>query len=636
MTSRAADRLIIDAVRHGGGRPAVLAAAALLGAAADLLIPMALGRAVDTLIGGSAGDPAGRAGWTWTMAAPTLVVLGLVVIAIACDAVVVLMSGVTGARAARWLRRRVVAHVPAVGPAVTGRYPPGDVVTRAGVNVEEAARAPEAAVVAAALVIPSAGSVVALTLIDPWLAVALVAGLVVITAVLRAFMRRTTAASGGYQQAQGEIAARLVTALAGARTIAAAATGEREARRVLTPLPRLRAHGLALWRLHARAGVQAAVVIPLLETAVLAVGGLRLAGGDLTVGELLAAARYVALGAGLGAAIGQVGRIARARSAAGRVERLLAEPAMPYGSRPLPAGPGGLELREVTVRVDGTPLLSDVDVVIPGGSCVAVVGRSGSGKSSLAAVAGRLADPDDGVVLLDGIPLPEIAHGALRRAVGYAFERPVLFGGPPGERSGIPTGGTTADTTADTAKHTTADIATDTTAGTAKDTVTDTTAGTVTGTIGGAIGFGLGGPDDGGAGHDPGHLRVRAAAAAACADAFIRRLPLGYATPVADAPMSGGELQRIGLARAFAQAGRLLILDDALSSLDTVTERQVTLTLTAGRLAGHTRLVVAHRAATAALADQVIWLDGGRVRARGRHEALWDDPDYRAVFQAAP
>lgn len=618
MTSRAADRLIIDAVRHGGGRPGVLAAAALLGAAADLLIPTALGRCVDTLVGGIAGDPAGPAGWTWETTAPTLAVLALVVGSIACDTVVVLMSGVTGARTARWLRRRVVAHVPAVGPAVAGRYPPGDVVTRAGVNVEEAARAPEAAVVTAALVIPSAGSIVALTLIDPWLAATLVAGLVVITAVLRAFMRRTTAASGGYQRAQGEIAARLVTALACARTIAAAATGVREAGRVLAPLPRLRAHGLALWRLHARAGVQAAVVVPLLETAVLAVGGLRLAGGGLTVGELLAAARYVALGAGLGSAIGQVGRIARARSAAERVERLLAEPAMPYGSRPLPAGPGRLELRGVTMRADGAPLLSDIDVVIPGGSCVAVVGRSGSGKSSLAAVAGRLVDPDDGVVLLDGVPLPELTREALRRAVGYAFERPVLFGGPPGERPGAPAGGTAA--------------------GTANDAANDAANDTVAGTIGGAIGFGLGVRDTAGAGHDlgGGHRRVRAAAAAACADAFIRRLPLGYATPVADAPMSGGELQRIGLARAFAQAGRLLILDDALSSLDTVTERQVTLALTAGRLAGHTRLVVAHRAATAALADRVIWLDEGRVRACGRHAALWDDPDYRAVFRAAP
>ncbi|MFC0863804.1 ATP-binding cassette domain-containing protein [Sphaerimonospora cavernae] len=617
MTSRAADRLIIDAVRHGGGRPAVLAAAALLGAVADLLLPLALGHAVDALIGGTGGtaDDTARQAWTWAVAPTLVVVVALVVLAISCDAIVVLMSGVTGARAARRLRRRVVAHVPAAGPALTGRHTPGDVVTRAGVNVEEAARAPEAAVTATVLVIPSAGSVVALTLIDPWLAVALVAGLVVITAVLRAFMRRTAAASSGYQQAQGEIAARLVTALAGARTIAAAGTGEREARRVLAPLPRLRAHGLALWRLHARAGVQAAVVIPLLETTVLAVGGLRLAGGDLTVGELLAAARYVALGAGLGSAIGQVGRIARARSAAGRVERLLTEPAMPYGSRPLPGGPGRLELRGVTMRVDGTPLLSDIDLVIPGGSCVAVVGRSGSGKSSLAAVAGRLVDPDDGVVLLDGVPLPEVAHATLRRAVGYAFERPVLFGEPPDER----------------------DQLNDAANGSAHGMTGSSMGDSMGGTIGAAIGFGLGGPDGAGPDHTAaGRDRVRAASAAACVDAFVRRLPLGYATPVAQAPMSGGELQRIGLARAFAQAGRLLILDDALSSLDTVTERQVTLALTAGRLAGRTRLIVAHRAATAALADQVIWLDEGRIRAGGRHETLWDDPDYRAVFQAAP
>ncbi|GIH70084.1 ATP-binding cassette domain-containing protein [Sphaerimonospora thailandensis] len=626
MTSRAADRLIIDAVRHSGGRPAVLAAAALLGAVVDLLLPLALGRAVDALIGGTVGGTVGdtaRQAWTWAVA-PTLVVVVLVVLAISCDAVVVLMSGLTGARAARRLRRRVVAHVPAAGPALTGRHTPGDVVTRAGVNVEEAARAPEAAVTAAVLVIPSAGSVVALTLIDPWLAVALVAGLVAITAVLRAFMRRTAAASGGYQQAQGEIAARLVTALAGARTIGAAGTGEREARRVLAPLPRLRAHGLALWRLHARAGVQAAVVIPLLETTVLAVGGLRLAGGDLTVGELLAAARYVALGAGLGSAIGQVGRIARARSAAGRVEQLLAEPAMPYGSRPLPDGPGRLELRGVTMRADGTPLLSDIDLVIPGGSCVAVVGRSGSGKSSLAAVAGRLVDPDDGVVLLDGVPLPEVAHETLRRAVGYAFERPVLFGEPPDERDQL---NGAANGSAYGSAH-----------GMSGGSMGDSMGGT----IGAAIGFGLGGPDGAGpdgAGPDDtaaGRDRVRAASAAACADTFVRRLPLGYATPVARAPMSGGELQRIGLARAFAQAGRLLILDDALSSLDTVTERQVTLALTAGRLADRTRLIVAHRAATAALADQVVWLDEGRIRAGGRHETLWDDPDYRAVFQAAP
>ncbi|MBP2703613.1 ABC transporter ATP-binding protein [Microbispora sp. RL4-1S] len=560
MTSRSADRLILDAVRRGGPWLAGLAAAALVGAAAELALPAALAQAVDALVSGTPGGE--------RRVILTALLVGVVV---ACDAVRVLAAGRAGARTALWLRRRAVVHVLSSGTALSRRLTPGEIVTRAGVNAEEVARTPEAVVTAAALLVPSAGSVIALALIDPSLAVTLVAGLVLIVAVLRAFIRRTTAASGGYQRAQGQIAARLVGALAGARTVAAAGTQDREARRVLAPLPRLREHGLDLWRLQARAGVRAAVVIPLLETAVLAVGGLRLAAGDLTVGELLAAARYVVLGAGLGSAIGYAARLARARSAAGRLDELLAAPAPAYGSRPLPDGPGRLELRGVTLDADGGPVLAGVDLIVPGGSCVAVVGRSGAGKSSLAAVAGRLADPDSGSVLLDGVPLREIDRRELRSAVGYAFERPVLFGE----------------------------------------------------TLGDAMGSGVPGQDGG---------RVRAAAAAACADGFVRRLPLGYATPIADAPMSGGEVQRIGLARAFAQAERLLILDDAMSSLDTVTERQVGRALTGG-LADRTRLVVAHRAGTAARADQVVWLDEGRVRATGPHALLWRDPAYRAVFQ---
>ncbi|MEW9531114.1 ABC transporter ATP-binding protein [Microbispora sp. NPDC049125] len=562
MTTRAADLLILKAVRHGGPWLAALAVTALLGAAAELLLPLTLGRTVDALV---AAGP-GRERWLAATAA-------LVALVVACDALGVLASGVSGARAALWLRGRVITHTLSVGTTMTRHFTPGELVTRAGVNAEEAGRTPEAVVTAAALIVPSAGSVAALALIDPWLAVTLVAGLLLIVAVLRAFMRSTTAASGGYQEAQGNIAARLVGALAGARTITAAGTEDQEARRVLAPLPVLRAHGLALWRLQARAGVQAAVVVPLLETAVLAVGGLRLSAGDLTVGELLAAARYVVLGAGLGSAIGYAGRLARARSAARRLDRLLAVPPPSYGSRPLPPGPGRLELKGVSVRADGARLLSDVDLVVPGGSCVAVVGCSGSGKSSLAAVAGRLLDPERGTVTLDGVPLHEVAREQLRRAVGYAFERPALFGE----------------------------------------------------TLGESIAFGP---------SESQMDRVRDAARAACADAFIRRLPLGYATPVGDAPMSGGETQRVGLARAFAQAERLLILDDAMSSLDTVTERQVSGALT-GSLADRTRLVVAHRVATAARADQVVWLEGGRIRARGPHDLLWDDPGYRAVFQSA-
>ncbi|WP_218912802.1 ABC transporter ATP-binding protein [Streptosporangium sandarakinum] len=553
-----ADRLLAQTVRRGGPWLGVLAVSSVAGALAELALPYALGRAVDALV---AAGPAGGA-WTWAG-----VCAALVAGAVACDALGVWGAGVSGAQATAWLRLRALRHVLGAGPALTRRLPEGDLVTRMGVNAEEAGRAPEALVTAAALVIPSAGGIVALTLIDVRLALTLVCGLVLITFVLRAFLRAGTSIAGGYQEAQGDIAARLVDALAGARTIAAAGTGAAEKARVLAALPRLRGHAMDMWRANASAGVRAGAVVPLLEVAVLAVGGLRLADGGLTAGELYSAARYVVLGAGIGSALGQVARLARARAAAVRITELTAGTPRAYGESPLPAGPGTLELRGV--RAEG---LGEIDLVVPGGCSVAVVGRSGSGKSALAALAGRLADPAAGTVLLDGVPLPRLSPGALRRAVGYAFERPVLVG----------------------------------------DTVEE------------AVGLGLDEPDP---------RAVRRAAREACADAFVRRLPLGYGTRLDDAPMSGGERQRLGLARAFAHGRRLLVLDDATSSLDTVTERQVAAAL-AGRLGGRTRLVVTHRAATAAAADRVIWLDGGRVRGYGTHRALWRDPAYRAVFQA--
>lgn len=555
---RTADRLVVRTLGHSGPWLYVLVFTSLAGALGELALPYVLGRTVDTLV---AAGPASR---TW------LVTCGSIVVLIAlCDILGVWAAGGGGARATRWLRLRILRHVLGVGPAMTRRFPEGDLVTRMGVNADETGRGPESIVTGAALLVPTVGGLVALVLIDVWLALTLVAGLVLIALVLRAFLSTTTSLAGDYQRTQADIAARLVDALSGARTIAAAGTEERERARVLDALPRLRAHAMDMWRANAQAGVRAGAVVPLLEVAVLGVGGLRLAAGDLTAGELYAAARYVVLGAGLGAALGQVARLARARAAAGRLAELTEVPVTAHGGLPLPEGPGTLELHGVSAGV-----LSGIDLVVPGGSSVAVVGRSGAGKSRLAALAGRLADPEAGQVSLDGVPLPELSAEALGAAVGYAFERPVL----PGE------------------------------------------------TISDAIGLGVAEAEDR-------EGTVRAAARAACADGFVRRLPLGYGTPLREAPMSGGERQRLGLARAFAHGHRLLVLDDATSSLDTVTERQVSRAL-AGELRGRTRLIVAHRAATAAAADLVVWLEEGRMRACDTHARLWRDPAYRAVFQA--
>jgi ATP-binding cassette subfamily B protein len=319
---------------------------------------------------------------------------------------------------------------------------------------------------------------------------------------------------------------------------------------------------------------------PLLQVAVVAVGGYALTAGWLTPGQLVAAVQYAALGAGLGAVLATLHRLVRSRAAADRIAEPLAHPARRDGGDPLPPGRGELRLRGVGVRAeDGRAVLDGVDLTVPAGATVAVVGRSGAGKSTLAAVAGRQHDPDAGEVLLDGVPLRRLSPAALRRAVGHAFDRPVLVG----------------------------------------ETVHD------------AIGLAL--PDASAhppAGGAPATAAVLAAARAAQVADVVARLPEGFRTPLADTPLSGGEVQRLGLARAFP-AERLLILDDATSSLDTATEHRIARAVTEGA-GGRTRLVVTHRATTAAAADLVAWLDGGRLRGLAPHRRLWADPDYRAVF----
>jgi ATP-binding cassette, subfamily B, bacterial RamA/AmfB len=119
------------------------------------------------------------------------------------------------------------------------------------------------------------------------------------------------------------------------------------------------------------------------------------------------------------------------------------------------------------------------------------------------------------------------------------------------------------------------------------------------------------------------------AARATYAHEFVSRLPDGYDTPLGEAPMSGGELQRLGLARAWT-ATRLLVLDDATSSVDMVTELRISRAMI--EAGGRTRLVVTHRMSTAARADLVVWLEGGRVRGIGTHDELWEEPGYREVF----
>jgi ATP-binding cassette, subfamily B, bacterial len=572
LMSRHADHLLVSTGRQGGLWIWSLALATLVGAGVDILLPAALGHALDALPGG--GHITGA----------LLACVALIVITVAGKVITDIATGVSNARCTAWLRMTLIQHLVAIGPAATRRFEPGDLVARVTRNTSEAGQAGVTAVMVGVGLIPPVGSIVALALIDPWVGLTALAGLLAMAGLLRVFVRDNTKTIRGYLHSQGLIAARLLDALSGARTIAAAGSIERERRRILQPLPGLREHGVQMWRNQVRITGQAVVIGPLLQLSVVGVAGFGVVAGRLSVGELYAASRYAVMAAGIGSAVGFLNKLSRARAGGRRAAEVLTEPVTQYGDAKLPglsdrgspdqggAAGGRLEFRGIRVSAAGETVIDGLDLVIPAGAAVAVVGRSGTGKSLLAALAGRLADPARGQVLLDGVALPDLSREELRSAVGFAFERPALVG----------------------------------------DTIEE------------VISFGFPGCTE---------AKVREAAAIARADTFVERLPEGYQTELAAAPLSGGEMQRLGLARAFAHPYRVLILDDATSSLDTVTERQVSAVLASGGR-GQTRLIIAHRAATAARTDLVAWLERGTLRSLRPHSELWRDPDYRALFGA--
>ncbi len=542
-----------EIVRQGRGWLPLMVFCSLTGAGVTLALPVVLGSVLDAAIAGDATTKS-------LIVAASLI--GLVVVTDLVES----YAGVTCvAGTAAWLRQRTLRHLFSLSPQRLQTFDNGDLVSRVSGNAVDAAQAGTSLAVVAVGAVAPVGSLVLLALIDPWTALALLAGVGLVALVLKTFTRRTSAVAASYQQAQGAIAARLAEALGGIRTIGAAATVEQERDRILRPLPELGQLGRRIWTVLGRASAQAAVAGPVVLVAVLAVGGLALTSGRISPGELFAAGRYAVMGAGLGGLTGVLSAYARARAGSRRVAEVLAQPTTTYGTRHFPDDrPRGGEL--VFSKVSVTGLLHDLDLTIPAGAAVAVVGHSGSGKSVLAELAARLRDPDSGRVCLDGIALTELTHDELRTAVGCAFERPNLVGE----------------------------------------------------TVGAAIGFGRD------------QASITRAARAVHAHDFVARLPFGYGTPLAKAPMSGGERQRLGLARAW-HAQRLLVLDDATSSLDMVTEMKIGEALLRDR--DRTRLIITHRRSTAARADLVLWLDQGHLRALAPHHLLWSDPHYRAVWQ---
>ena len=296
---------------------------------------------------------------------------------------------------------------------------------------------------------------------------------------------------------------------------------------------------------------------------ILWLGGLRVIDGTLTLGSFVAFNAYLIR---IGRPMMMLGRIVdeyqRAVASLRRIEAILHETPQPREA--VDGGEfsirGEIEFRHASFAYDGQPVLADIDLIVPAGSSLALVGRVGSGKTTLARLLPRLIDAGDGQIFIDGVPIEQIPLKTLRDAIGYVPQDTFLF----------------------------------------SDTIHQNIA----------------------LGERPGE-EIEQAAEVARLTPDLETFPNGLETLVGErgVTLSGGQKQRAALARAIIRDPKILILDDALASVDTRTEEEILAGLRQV-MAGRTTLLIAHRISTVKDADQIVVLDDGRIAECGTHDEL--------------
>jgi ATP-binding cassette subfamily B protein len=320
--------------------------------------------------------------------------------------------------------------------------------------------------------------------------------------------------------------------------------------------------------------------IPLLaQAAILLVGGWMVVHDQLTVGEFFAFNLYVSMLILPLRMLGMwIGQSQRATASGERIFQVLDEPeeiADRPGAIDLPQGEGQVEFEAVTFGYDpARPVLHDIDLEIAPGRNVALIGHTGSGKTTLTTLVPRFYDVTSGRVLVDGADVRDVKLNSLRRAIAVISQDPFLFSTTVREN----------------------------------------------------IAFGA---------PDASDEQIEQAARQAQAHEFIAELPDGYDTVIGERgiTLSGGQRQRIAIARAIVTNPRILILDDATASVDATTEAKIRVGLREA-MEGRTTLIIAHRLSTISLADEVVVLDHGRIAARGTQGELAEtSPVYREIYE---
>jgi ATP-binding cassette, subfamily B, bacterial len=474
------------------------------------------------------------------------------------------------------VRDALFAHALRLDAAYHDRVGPGELLSRASSDSQHIARMMDAIghTIGYALTVVAV-AVVMLTL-DAELALVVLIPVPLISAGAWLYSRQYERGTRELQESWAQASTLVEETVSGIRVVKGLGAGDALSGRFRERSSQIMDRALQLARLDA-------VFIPFLEmlpllgiAAVLYFGGRRV-GHGLTIGSFVAFNAYVVMLVWPMRVLGQrVTTVQKALAASGRITEVLeAEPRLAE-----PRHPQELDAKG-DVRLDGVRfghegdryVLDGLDLHVAPGESLALVGATGSGKSTVAGLLARLYDPEEGRVLLDGHDLRDLRLADVRRAVALVFEETFLFSESVREniRVGRP---------------------------------------------------------------DANDEDVRRAAELAGATAFIEELPDGYETILGERgfSLSGGQRQRIAIARAIVADPAVLVLDDATSAVDATKEHEIRAAL-AEVMLGRTTLVIAHRPATIALADRVAVLEGGRIIEEGTHEELLArSPRYRSLL----
>jgi ABC-type multidrug transport system fused ATPase/permease subunit len=396
-----------------------------------------------------------------------------------------------------------------------------------------------------------------------------------LTLLNNAYTRRVERPAAATQARVGEVSAVAHESFEGVLVVKTLGLEDREVARLRSAAEALRSARLEVGRL--RAGFEPGLdALPNLGTvAVLWLGAWRVSDGAITTGELVQAMALFSILAFPFRVVGfLLEELPRAVVAHDRIAEVLRAPDRdrPADPVPLPDGPFEVELDAVSFGYGGEPVLEDLTVRLAPGEVVAVVGATGSGKSTLCSLLAHLSDPDGGRIRFGGVDLVDADPAALSAATALVFQETFLF--------------------ADSVRSNLSLEA------------------------------------------DADDVELWRALELARARTFVERLPAGLDEVIGErgVTLSGGQRQRLALARALLRRPRLLLLDDATSAVDPRVEQAILSGLRSS--GGATTLVVAHRVSTILLADRILLLDGGRIAAAGTHDELLQHPTYAALVRA--